>query len=175
MKNIGDWFRYRTYDKYHIVNTGMEPGYADVTERMLHVNFNMLKDFVEIEKAHMWNWCEQPTMEQPGVSHLIWEMGLEGTQDNGQAENAREIYELYDWWTNDREYREDADKDWDAYHDAMIKEHGEDSFFTEDNTKELTKLRDKWLKTSSKLEKKYTKQDEQMLIRLMKIRNALWT
>ncbi len=168
---VNDWIRYRTYNRYHVVKTGMEPGYVDVTERMLHVNFNMLKDFVEIEKAHMWKWSENSLMEQPGVSHLIWEMGLEG----GQAENAREIYELYDWWTNDREYREDADKDWDAYHDAMIKEHGEDSFFTEDNTKELTKLRDKWLKTSSKLEKKYTKQDEQMLIRLMKIRNALWT
>ncbi len=55
---VNDWIRYRTYNRYHVVKTGMEPGYVDVTERMLHVNFNMLKDFVEIEKAHMWKWSE---------------------------------------------------------------------------------------------------------------------
>ncbi len=50
-----EWVKYRTIRRYHIVSTGMKPGYSDVTERMLHVNFNMLKDFVEIEKAHMFN------------------------------------------------------------------------------------------------------------------------
>jgi hypothetical protein len=160
----------------------MEPGYVDVTERMLHVNFNMLKDFVEIEKAHMWKWSENSLMEQPGVSHLIWEMGLEG----GQAENAREIYELYDWWTNQRPYRvEDNIEDWDAYRKCSEEIYGDSDalFMSEDfitdittkDTSELRFLRKTWLDESTRIERNNLMQDEKMLVRLVKIRSALWT
>ena len=173
------WVRYRTYDKYHIVNTGMKPGYVDVTERMLHINFNMLKDFVEIEKAHIWEWSGNSKMEQPGVSYLAWEMGLEWGQDNGQAENAREIYELYDWWTNQRPYRiEDNIEDWDAYRKLSEEIYGEsDGFFMREDldTSELKFLRKTWLNNSSTIERNNLMEDERMLIRLMKIRSALWT
>ncbi len=179
MKNIFDWIKYRTTRRYHVVNTGMEPGYADVTERMLHVNFNMLKDFVEIEVAHMWDWGAQHKMEQPGVSHLIWEMGLEGTQDNGQAEGAREIYELYDWWTNQRPYRvEDNTDDWDAYRKCSEEIYGDSDalFMREDkDTSELRFLRKTWLDESNRIERNNLMEDEKMLVRLVKIRSALWT
>lgn len=173
-----DWVKYRTTKRYHVVNTGMEPGYADASERMLHVNFNMLKDFVEIEKAHMWNHGDQPKMEQPGVSHLVWEMGLE-SDASGQAENAREIYELYDWWTNVRPYRVDDNvKDWEVYR-AYSEEiyGGSDDYFMrgDKDDKKLKKLRKTWLDKSDKIEKKNSKEDEAMLIRLMKVRGALWT
>ena len=178
-ERVSDWVRYRTYNRYHIVNTGMEPGYVDVTERMLHINFNMLKDFVEIEKAHMWEWSGNPKMEQPGVSYLAWEMGLEEVNDNSQAENAREIYELYDWWTNQRPYRvEDNTEDWEAYRKLSDEIYGDtDEFFLREDkdTSELKFLRKTWLDNSNTIERNNLMEDEKMLIRLVKIRSSLWT
>ena len=141
-----DWVKYRTTRRYHIVNTGMEPGYSDVSERMLHVNFNMLKDFVEIEKAHMYEVFVNNgvTGNAAGVAHLMWEMGLEEQEEfgnNQQAKNAREIYDLYNWWIDERPLRVEP---------METPEHNA-----------YWKLR--------------TKEDEKNLIRLMKIRDALWT
>jgi len=186
LRRLTDWVRYRTTRRYHVIKTGMEPGYADVSEKMLHVNFNMLKDFIEIEKAYMWTWHEKETnnkSEQPGVSHLLWEMGLDNDDswkgNKTQASNAREQYELYDWWTNQRPYRvDDAMEEWEAYHTLKKDIYGDDAdnFFRDDlDTPELEKLQKKWLTKSSKIEKHNLKEDESMLIRLIKIRSSLWT
>ena len=180
LERMASWVQYRTTRRYHIINTGMKPGYADASERMLHVNFNMLKDFVEIEKAHMWTWHEEKGVpsKQPGVSHLVWEMGLEN-EVNNQAKNAREQYELYDWWTNQRPYREeDATEEWDAYHTLKKEIYADDAdnFFRDDkDTSELKFLQKTWLEKSSTIETNNLIKDEQMLIRLMKIRQSLWT
>ena len=182
IQRVQEWVRYRTTRRYHIVSTGMKPGYSDVTERMLHVNFNMLKDFVEIEKAHMWNWSgEQPKMDQPGVSHLLWEIGLDADNKfhNQQSANALEQYELYDWWTNQRPYREDdAMEEWEAYHKVKKEVYGDDAdnFFRDDlDTEELKVLQKIWLNKSNTIEKHNLNEDESMLIRLIKIRSSLWT
>ena len=186
LRRLTDWVRYRTTRRYHVIKTGMKPGYSDVSEKMLHVNFNMLKDFIEVEKAYMWTWHEKGTnnkSEQPGVSHLLWEMGLDNDDswkgNKTQASNAREQYELYDWWTNQRPYRvDDAMEEWEAYHTLKKEIYGDDAdnFFRDDlDTKELKKLQKKWLTKSTKIEKHNLKEDEKNLIRLMKIRNSLWT
>jgi len=179
LERLTEWVRYRTTRRYHVVKTGMKPGYADASEKMLWVNFNMLKDFVEIEKAHMWSFhMEDTKAEQPGVSHLIWEMGLEN-EVNKQAENAREQYELYDWWTNQRPHREeDATKEWDVYHTLKKEIYVDDvdNFFRDDlDTPELTELQKIWLDKASSIEVHNLEEDESMLIRLMKIRGSLWT
>ena len=179
LERLAEWVRYRTTRRYHIINTGMKPGYADASERMLHVNFNMLKDFVEIEKAHMWTWHEEKGVpsKQPGVSHLVWEMGLEN-EVNNQAKNAREQYELYDWWTNNREHRIDPyeTKEHTAYWDRSMELSGDGHWLigTEKHP-DLAKLQKKAHAMVNKLEKGYAKEDEKMLIRLMKIRGSLWT
>jgi len=183
LERVWDWIRYRTIHRYHVVNTGMEPGYTDLTEKLIHVNFNMLKEFVEIEKARMYGWAENSIEglkgADAGVAYLLWEMGLDADNkfENQQSENAREIYELYDWWTNQRPYREDIDHLWEPYHKLKNEIYGDDDcYFCQDkDTPELKKLQKKWLKESTRLEKKHTKEDEKMLIRLIKIRGALWT
>ena len=181
VQRVQEWVRYRTTRRYHIVSTGMKPGYSDVTEKMLHVNFNMLKDFVEIEKAHMWDWSgEQPKMEQPGVSHLIWEIGLDADNsiNNQQSANALEQYELYNWWTNIRPFRVDSFEtpEHNAYWKLRNDIYGSDCFFCKDkDTPELKKAQKIANKLTDKLEKQYSKEDEDNLIRLMKIRQSLWT
>ena len=179
-----DWVRYRTTRRYHIVNTGMEPGYADFSEQLLHVNFNMLKEFIEKEKGSMWQYHEASSKDdkQPGVSYLIWEMGLEADESWGgnkvQAKNAREQYELYDWWTNIRPCRVDPmdTAEHNAYWKMRDEIYGTDCFFCADkDTPELKGLQKLSYALSEKLGKKYSKEDEKMLIRLMKIRGSLWT
>ena len=182
LQRLTEWVKYRTTKRYHIIKTGMKPGYSDVSEKMLYVNFNMLKDFIEVEKAHMWNWSgEQPDMEQPGVSHLIWEIGLDADNSfkNQQSANALEQYELYDWWTNQRPYRQDdAVEEWEAYHKVKKEIYDDDAnnFFRDDlDTEELKVLRKTWLDKSNTIEKHNLEEDESMLIRLIKIRGSLWT
>lgn len=184
LRRAKEWVEYRTTRRYHIVETGMKPGYADLSEKLLHVNFNMLKDFIEKEKGHMWSYHEDSTDhdEQPGVSHLLWEMTLDLDESWGgnkaQAENAREQYELYNWWTNDRPYRTEPmdTPEHNAYWKMRDEIYKGECFFCRDkDTPELKELQKKAYDLSDKLENLYSKEDEEMLIRLIKIRSSLWT
>jgi len=105
-------------------------------------------------------------------------MGLDADNkfENQQSENAREQYELYDWWTNVRPYREDIDVGWEAYNELKNEIYGDECFFCSDkDTPELKELQKKWIATSNIMEKNYAEEDEAMLIRLIKIRGSLWT
>ena len=120
------WIRFRTWDKYHIVKTGLRPGYYEKDTILLYSSFNLLVDFVERECAWM-SWCCSPIYkaEKPwyypagmwvnkngkrlGLAHLNWEASLindEGCQR--QAKFAKEMKKLYLWWkdylTNDSAY-----------------------------------------------------------------------
>ena len=186
VQRVQEWVRYRTTRRYHIVSTGMKPGYSDVTEKMLHVNFNMLKDFVEKEKAQMFNVFGanddlKLNNKDAGIAHLVWEMGLEPDEYNSteqQAKNAREIYDLYNWWIDERPLRVDPMEtpEHNAYWKLREEVHGDEfPFTTTKDTPELKKAQKIANKLSEKLEKQYSKEDEKNLIRLMKIREALWT
>lgn len=190
---ITDWIRYRTYDKYHIVKTGLEPGYQEVDRIMLHTNFNLLKDFVEISKASRsyWSddvpktWCEEHMLfyrtvypfRRPdlGIKHLEWEMTLDdptlppNDQSPAQAKHARETYALYKWWTEDRPNRVEVKINRPASDDGDI-------FFSlsQSKTPEHKKYQADLTK-SWKQEEKWDKEDDKMLTRLMKIRRGLWT
>src|SRR5271165_1195164 len=130
-RNIKYWIRYRITDKYHIVDTGLKPDYYEISDRMLHVNFNMLKEFVEVEQAwnsYIWtdeykktSWCEQHMpfyytffpFRRPdiGIKHFEWASTLDdpsippNQRMESQASHAREVLILYRWWIerNNRE------------------------------------------------------------------------
>jgi hypothetical protein len=65
---------------------------------------------------------------------------------------------------------------WSAYCDAM-REKYPGSMFASLNSKDPAdkKASDKAHKLMSKIEKAYEKEDEEMMIRLIKIRGSLWT
>eukprot|EP01124_Arcella_intermedia_P007135 TRINITY_DN14326_c0_g2_i1.p1 TRINITY_DN14326_c0_g2~~TRINITY_DN14326_c0_g2_i1.p1 ORF type:complete len:177 (-),score=35.39 TRINITY_DN14326_c0_g2_i1:236-766(-) len=75
------------------------PGrWCDLSHRLVYCCFNELVNFIEVEKA--------------GLAYLEWEMGLtwkecgmEGDDLTPQAESARELMELYRWWTEVRPKR----------------------------------------------------------------------
>lgn len=153
--------RHRTIDKYHIIKiNSLKPGYYDSDTRMLHGMFSLLEDYVEIELAVLNEWAEKQDEENPpvkksarehGISHLDWEMDLE---EELQAKSAKEIKELYLWWKDVRPNRLDP---WDIIKEMKDKE---------DESKYVH---------FEELEQEQYDEDTEMLIRLVKIRKALWT
>ena len=133
---------------------------------------------------------------QAGLDNLDWQSKLVWREEECkpgsdlvgkptyQAEKALEILALYKWWTEVYHNRPDPHdaSGWSAYCDLKRKianEDGRDGFsamFSEKGeTKELRKMADVALKKLRKIEEQYEKEDEAMMIRLIKIRNSLWT
>lgn len=127
---------------------------------------------------------------QAGLDNLEWQRNLvwkeeecePGSPNIGkptyQAIKAQEILDLYKWWTEVYPNRPDPHdtSGWSAYCDAMrVKYPG--SFLASLNSKdpEDRKASDKAHKLLQKIEAAYEKEDEEMMIRLIKIRQSLWT
>jgi hypothetical protein len=95
-----------------------------------------------------------------------------------QATSAKEIIELYTWWTVTYRNRPDPYEasGWSAYCDLSREQNGGKlSWSGNDKTPELKKMSDKSHKLLQKIEADYEKEDEAMMIRLIKIRQSLWT
>jgi hypothetical protein len=129
---------------------------------------------------------------QAGLDHLDWAMtltmgsdwGVDETDPNhgkptGQAERAKEIKELYTWWKEVYPNRPDPHdaSGWSEYCELKRKEHGDTglSFFKESNNPETRALGDAALKKTSEIEQAYDAEDTEMMIRLIKVRDGLWT
>jgi hypothetical protein len=124
---------------------------------------------------------------QAGIDHLDWAMTLtnidwcgpdhpEYGKPTGQAIRAKEIKELYTWWTVTRPARPDAYEvsGWTDYCEKARELNG-GKLFGGKSTPELKKLSDKSHKLLQKIEDAYEKEDEAMMIRLIKARDSLWT
>jgi len=195
--DIKNWIRYRTTDRYHIVNTGLEPGYYNIDTIMLNANFTLLKDFVECRQA----WCSMALegknprtwleknipfyyyffpFRSPefGIKHFEWAATLDNPslpiheRSESQACAAREVLALYYWWTKERPARKEIDipsyDDQDLGIMACL-----DSDFN--RNAEDYKAHAEAMEKNSALSDKWAEEDTEMLIRLMKIRSSLWT
>ena len=137
-----------------------------------------------------WRWRTW-RCAQAGLDHLDWAMTLtmgkdwcieEDHKDYGkptsQAERAKEIKELYTWWTVTYPNRPDPHdaSGWTAYCEASREANGGKlSWMSSDKTPELKKASNTAHKLLQKIEAAYEKEDEQMMIRLIKARSSLWT
>jgi hypothetical protein len=133
-----------------------------------------------------WRWRTW-RCPQAGIDHLDWAMTLTNTdwcgpehpdygKPTGQALRAKEIKELYTWWTVDRPARPDAYEvsGWTDYCEKS-RELNDGRLFGGKSTPELKKLSNKSHKLLQKIEDTYEKEDEAMMIRLIKARDSLWT
>ena len=93
-----------------------------------------------------------------------------------QAKAAKEIIELYTWWTEVYPNRPDVHdaSGWTAYCENRRKD-GVDFLDMEDRTPEEAKQCREALDKTQELELQYAKEDEEMMIRLIKVRESLWT
>lgn len=124
---------------------------------------------------------------QAGLDHLDWAMTLTNNdwcepdhpdygKPTGQAIRAKEIKELYVWWTTVYPNRPDPHdaSGWSDYCDAK-RDLNEGRLFGSKETPELRKQGNKALKLSQKIEQQYEKENTEMMIRLIKARDSLWT
>lgn len=183
----------------------IKPGtWSDVGNRFLPCLFNELVDFVEIEQAwHHCMWDDEARKKyrtpwtrtffrfrtwrcpEAGIDYLKWAMTLtnkdfiqEGEKEEPtyQAKAAKEILELYTWWKEVRPARPDP-YDVSGWHDICDRRRKDypDEILPEETTKKEKAESRKALDMINKLEAQYDKEDEEMMIRLIKIRESLWT
>lgn len=124
---------------------------------------------------------------QAGLDHLDWAMTLtnaewleEGekhlAEPTGQAKSAREIKELYLWWTETYRNRPDPYEasGWTEYCEKT-RLLNDGRLFGSKKTPELEELSTRSHELLQKIEADYAAEDEAMMIRLIKIRDSLWT
>jgi hypothetical protein len=115
--------------------------------------------------------------------NLVWkeeELGADSPdigKPTRQAINAQEILDLYKWWTETHCNRPDAHEasGWSAHCERLREATGGSIFSNRGVSKELKKEGEKALKLCHKIEEGYRQEDEAMMIRLIKIRDSLWT
>lgn len=133
-----------------------------------------------------WRWRVWRS-PQSGLDNLAWQMTLTNeefldddqkhlAEPTYQAKNAQEILELYTWWTEVYPTRPDPHDagGWSAYCEQR-RVAGQDLLDFEDRTEEEAELSRKALDATQAIEDKYKKEDEEMMIRLIRIRESLWT
>jgi hypothetical protein len=170
------YLRNRFIDKLHYLPTHLKKGkYYDVDTRMLHGLFATLVVFVEDElgRYHLAMCGDKPeyisfTLKQHGLAHLSWEMSL--TDENKvQAEGATEVMVLYHWWTEVRPNRTDPHDEFadnECFKDAVC-------FLGKPDEHHAERMR--IYAIIDEAEQKYKQEDDDMMIRLVKIRGRLWT
>jgi len=169
--NIRHYVSNRFIYKIHYLHTGLKAGnYYDLDHRILHGLFNELVNYVEQDLAWMNQWSKKnkkirERSAQDGLEYLDWSIDIkddEGTPTK-QAESAKEILELYNWWKN-----------YPNRPDPMQQSGWSD--LCEKNKNEVDpNLKDKVFNDLQIIEEQQEQEETDMLIRLIKIRKSLWT
>ena len=117
-------------------------------------------------------WAETLTNEE-----FLEEGEKHKAEPTYQAKAAKEIIQLYTWWTVTYRNRPDPyeARGWTAACEASRIANGGRLSFSGDKDPVLKKASDKAHKLLQKIEAAYEKEDEEMMIRLIKIRQSLWT
>jgi hypothetical protein len=147
---------------------------------------------------YAWGWFRWRTWRsaEAGIEHLKWAMTLTNEEwleeDNkheagptGQATAAKEIFELYTWWKEVYPNRKDPHdlSGWTVWCDRRrekLKDEDEDTRWRamlggEDETTDEQAETRRILDLLREIEKQQDDEDTEMMIRLIKVRNHLWT
>ena len=133
-------------------------------------------------------WFMEWRCAEAGLAYLDWEIGLKHDEDwvdptspeygqpTFQAINAKEIKELYLWWTQLRPRRADPyiESGWSELCESRIADGDVFSVLEEQSPADAAKTTAS-LDILRSLEEQYDQEDENMMIRLIKVRNSLWT
>lgn len=202
--DVKHFIRARFIVQQHIVHTGLPVGtWYDAEDRMMHALFAVFVEFIETETAYdclawggeeerkiapwwtrhrLTNWGKMRCPEL-GLQRLDWgiSLGEPRTDQYGndisnprQAASAQEQKDLYIWWTQTRPNRGDP---WVISGAAAAYEQqlDTDDFLGEKDTSEQRRAKRLARERLDELERQYDQEDEDMMIRLIKIRKHLWT
>lgn len=148
LRDIWWWMLHRTTHRFNRVKIkSLKPGYYDIDYRMLHACFQLLVDYVENERP---------------FEIIDWD------HDDESRQIAQEIKELYYWWKNEYPMRREPIHDID---ESLVPP------LTVVCRGDLTEYPawEEACKKTQELEERWDREDDENLIRLMKIRPYLWT
>ena len=171
------WLRAHTYDRYHMLDirdkrNGYAWGWMDRSEGILVANMAILVGFIEEERAF--------------DCHVDWrsaaEMGM-SSDDGGSANRdahaaaKKEMLEIYQWWTHDRKIAHDRYDDLlsRAYAHPFVFEKMENGMLRLKEEPPLTEEEKALRAQCWPMEEALEAKDEEMMIRLIKIRGYMWT
>lgn len=91
------WVLHRIHPRhrYHIVKTGLSPGYHDKDTLILHACFSLMKRYVEGERGGIAEVCK------------YFEWCLDDGKDTVSIDHCRELIALYEWWEQRRKVIDD--------------------------------------------------------------------
>ena len=197
------WWRNRYVERTNSLTAhpdDVAPGqWCDLGDRILYCMFNELRDYVEVEKAGLWVAWNSAESLADGIParHFAWRRSrrwrsvsaglrsLEGeaalrdshNHPTYQAAAAQEVLFLYNWWTVTRPARVPAGIA--SGHSACIKRHNSvQSSIDEDDwawlDDDLQASAAAAQQRSENIAEYYEAEDQEMLIRLVKVRKLLW-
>jgi hypothetical protein len=178
--------------KTHYLITNLPKGeWHDCNTRILHGLMETLVDFVEKEKANMMIFDEDfnpktSTPREAGLAYLDWEIALTKDEDyfgitkddpefgkpTDQALAAQEIKDIYLWWKDVYPNRSDP-MDISGWTEYCVDKTPLDNALNR-NKEEHEKVK-KMLDIIDTMERDYENEETQMLLRLIKVRNSMWT
>lgn len=146
------------------------------------------------KRVPYWMRWKEWRCPEAGVAHLLWEMSLTNDyewlpeeeragqpgygDETPQAEAAHAQFELYRWWKEVRPTRPDPmdEGGWSAYCRYADGKYGDDWLGREESdTDEERQMAKSALDKTHEIEAAYEAEDEEMLVRLIRIRGSLWT
>lgn len=165
--------------------------FVEVETAWCHIVWGSLEDRAKYNPP-FWatGWFRWRTWRSPqaGLDYLDWAMSLTDEEwlDEGkkgeavltsQALAAKEMKELYVWWTTVYPNRPDPHdaSGWSDYWEARRSANDGELNWSSDKSPELKEMCVKAHKLLQKIEADYEKENEEMMIRLIKIRSSLWT
>ena len=165
--------------------------FVEVEQAWSHIAWGSKEDRAKYDAPFYatgwWRWRTW-RCPQAGIDHLDWAMTLTNSdwvdkndpnygKPTGQALVAKEIKELYTWWTVTYRNRPDPmdASGWSAYCKSLRNQFGDGWIGMSSKDPAIKISGDKAHKLLAKIEKAYDKEDTEMMIRLIKIRESLWT
>lgn len=150
------------------IRTGLSPGYYDKDELLLFSAFSLLVDFVENEVPSVYTNPEAKGLESSRevLSRIIKQSPLDSPDE---VASWIEISDLYEWWTKVRPNRKSC---YDELYSYLLDQSAKGRRnLTVDVDSNLEAIDMK----AYEQERRYEEEDNQMLLRLVKIRLFMWT
>ncbi|MCP5016333.1 MAG: hypothetical protein GY938_13835 [Ketobacter sp.] len=178
-QNVKHKCRYYFVDQSHVLQTKLKRfEWHSVDEKIFHGVMEELVRFVEEDKSHMQTMDRETiatNKREDGLAYLDWEISL-GEESPSQSVTAKEVKEIYLWYKDVYPNRVDpmVASGWSDYCDrresegAMILSHDGETEEERNNTREL-------LKRSNEIEQGQYDEENDMLIRVVRMRQDLWT
>lgn len=181
--------KHRTTHKFHIIKTGLKPGYYEIETLMVYGLFALLVRFVEKEYEGI-SGVEERIKDLEKWRDDPEELTIGEYDYDGEISQYKEVIRLYKWW-KEVYPKYDENNPWDKYYDEHPKdfnitdrfvvhdvdEDGDPKTYTlldHDTPEEKEAIR-KVVEESVKYEKDIQEETTNNMISLIKIRNRLWS